>query len=110
MKTAKIRIPQNISELIEVLSSMLLAAPKFLDRTGYFPQRNLEYAFQQLNQGLRFNRETLGEQTYHQLIQMSDEMRALFEADPDDKTGDTLKGCKIIHEMEDILRDVPRKA
>jgi hypothetical protein len=40
---------------------------------------------------------------------MSDQMRALFEADPNDKTGDTLKGCKIIHAMEDILREVPRK-
>jgi hypothetical protein len=41
---------------------------------------------------------------------MSDQMRALFEADPEDKTGDTLKGCKIIHEMEDILRQARRKS
>jgi len=36
-------------------------------------------------------------------------MRALFEADPEDKTGETSKGCKIIHEMEDLLRQVRRK-
>ncbi len=41
---------------------------------------------------------------------MSDRMRALFEADPDDKTGETLEGRKIIQEMEDILRQVRRKS
>jgi hypothetical protein len=43
-------------------------------------------------------------------MRMSDQMRALFEADPEDKTGDTLKGCKIIHAMEDILRQARRKS
>ena len=40
---------------------------------------------------------------------MSDRMRALFEADPEDKTGDALNGCMIIHEMEEILRQARRK-
>ena len=88
---------------------MLVSAPKFLDKTGYFPYMNLEYVFQQLNQGLSHNRQTLGEERYSELVCMSDQMRALFEADPEDKTGDTLKGCKIIHQMEDILRQVRRK-
>ncbi len=66
--------------------------------------------FQQLNQGLNRNRETLGEERYHELMRMSDQMRALFEADLEDKTGQTLQGCKIIHEMEDILRQVRRKS
>jgi len=88
---------------------MLLSAPKFLDKTGYLPFINLDYVFRQLHEGLAHNRPTLGEERYHQLTQMSDQMRALFEADPDDKTGETLKGCKIIHEMEDILRQVRRK-
>jgi hypothetical protein len=88
---------------------MLVSAPKFLDKTGYFPYMNLDYAFQQLNQGLSHNRQTLGDERYSELMRMSDQMRALFEADPEDKTGDTLKGCKIIHHMEDILRQVRRK-
>ena len=37
-------------------------------------------------------------------------MWALFEADPEDKTGETLEGCKIIHQMEDILRQAQRKS
>ncbi|MGO4872690.1 MAG: hypothetical protein ACLPGW_19155 [Roseiarcus sp.] len=81
-----------------------------MDKTGYFPYRNLDYVFRQLNEGLSFNRPTLGEERYHELMRMSDQMRALFEADPEDKTGDTLKGCKIIHEMEDILKQVRRKS
>ena len=89
---------------------MLLGAPKFLDKTGYLPFENLEYVFRQLKEGLGNIRQTLGEEGYHQLLQMSDQMRALFEADPEDKTGDTLKGCKIIHEMEDILQQVRRKS
>jgi hypothetical protein len=43
-------------------------------------------------------------------MRMSDQMRALFEADPEDKTGETLKGCKIIHQMEDILRQARQKS
>ena len=110
MKSVKIRVPKDIIELLEILSSMLLSAPKFIDKTGYFPYRNLDYVFRQLNEGLSFNRGVLGDERYHQLTQMSDQMRALFEADPEDKTGETLKGCKIIHEMEDILRQARRKS
>jgi hypothetical protein len=109
MKPAEVRVPQNIPELLDLLSLMLVSAPKFLDKTGWLPFLNLDYVFQQLNQGLDHNRRALGEE-YHELMRMSDRMRALFEADPEDKTGETLKGCKIIHEMEDILKQVGRKS
>jgi hypothetical protein len=89
---------------------MLVSAPKFLDKTGWLPFLNLDYVFQQLDEGLSHNRRTLGEERYHELMRMSDRMRALFEADPEDKTGETMKGCKIIHEMEDMLRQVGRKS
>lgn len=110
MKPRKMYVPKGIPELLDFLISMLLSALRFLDKTGYFPYRNLDYVFRQLNEGLNFNRQTLGEGRYQRLMGMSDQMRALFEADPEDKTGDTLKGCKIIHEMEDILRQVRRKS
>ena len=109
MQTAKIRIPQNISELLDLLVSMLLSAPRFTDKTGWLPFLDLEYVFRQLNAGLDYNRQTIGEERYQELMQMSDRMRALFEADPEDKTGETLEGCKIIHEMEDILRQAREK-
>ena len=110
MKPAKMYVPENIQELLEFVVSMQLSAPKFFDRTGYFPFLNLDYVFQQLRQGLALNRQTLGEERYNELTRMSDQMRALFEADPEDKTGETLEGCKVIHKMEDILRQARRKS
>jgi len=108
MKPVKMYAPQDIQELFEFVVSMLSSAPKFIDKTGYFPHQNLDYVFQQLFAGLNLNRQALGEQRCEKLIQMSYQIRALFEADPEDKTGETLEGCKIIHEMEDILRQVQR--
>ncbi|THD48602.1 MAG: hypothetical protein E7774_02785 [Bradyrhizobium sp.] len=89
---------------------MQIEAPKFLDRTGYMPFINLNYTFQQLREGFSKSRRRLGEERYQQLSQMSDQMRALFAADPDDKTGETTKGREMIYEMERILRSVPRKS
>lgn len=110
MKAAKLLVPQNISELLELTASMLLSAPKFLDKTGYFPYQNLDHTFRELHEGLNHNRTRLGEERYEELMRMSDQMRALFEADPEDKTGETLQGCKIIHKMEDILRQAQKKS
>jgi len=103
-------LPQDIGELVDFLRSMVLSAPKFLDKTGYFPYQNLDYVFKQLNEGFNCNRPALGDERYHELMRMSDQIRVLFEADPEDKTGDTLKGCKIIHQMEDILKQARRKS
>jgi hypothetical protein len=109
MKPATMHVPQNIPDLLDLLTSMLLSAPNFSDKTGHLPFLNLDYVFQELHAGLAQNRQVLGEERYQQLMQMSERMRALFEADPEDKTGETSKGCKIIHEMEDLLRQVRRK-
>jgi hypothetical protein len=106
----KMHIAQNIRELLDLLVSMLLSAPKFLDKTGYFPYMNLEYVFRELHEGLNHNRRTLGEERYHELMRMSDRIRALFEADPEDKTGETRKGRDIIYEMEDMVKQVRRKS
>ena len=103
-------VPHDIQELLEFVVSMLSLAPKFLDRTGYFPYQSLDYVFKQLKEGLSYNRSTLGDERYHELLRLSDQMRALFEADPEDKTGDTMKGCKIIHQMEDVLQQARRKS
>ena len=106
----KMHIAQNIQELLDLLISMLLSAPKFIDKTGYFPYQNLDYVFRELREGLAHNRPTLGEERYHELMRMSDRIRALFEADPEDKTGETRKGRDIIYEMEDIVKQVRRKS
>ena len=110
MKIPVLNVPDNISDLIDVLGAMLLRAPKFADKTGYLPFRDLDYSFRELNEGLVFNRKKLGDERCLKLTQMSDQMRALFEADPDNKTGDTTKGCHIIQDMLEIVEQSRRKA
>jgi hypothetical protein len=102
-------IPQNIGELMDKLGSMMLGAPTFKDKTGYFPHRNIDTTFFALNEGLLAVRKKLGEERYVALRSLSDKMRALFEADPEDKTGDTQAGREIIHEMEDILKSTANR-
>jgi hypothetical protein len=103
-------IPKSVSEIMEVLAFMTLYSPKFVDKTGYFPGQNIDTVFLQLNDGLRLNKGKLGEERYLKLVEMSDRMRAHFEADPENKTDDTLKGRDIIHEMEALLKQNARKS
>ena len=109
MTPKKMHVPNDISELLELVVSMLSRAPAFKDRTGWLPFLNLDYVFRQLAEGLAQNRARLGEQRYQDLTRMAAEMRALFEADPENKTGETLQGRKIILQMEDILREITPK-
>lgn len=102
-------IPQNVGELLDKLASMMLSAPTFKDKTGYFRQRNIETTFFALNEGLQSVRKRLGEERYATLRALSDKMRALFEADPEDKTGETQAGREIIHKMEDILKNTSKR-
>jgi hypothetical protein len=102
-------IAQDIGELLDKLGAMTLRAPLFKDRTGYFPQMNLESEFLGLNESLLTLRRKLGEERYAALKALSDKMRALFEADPESKTGDTKAGLKIIREMEDIVRSAAKR-
>jgi hypothetical protein len=69
-----------------------------------------------LNEGLQAIREQLGEGLYLKLREMSDRMRAYFEADPEGKTGESSKGREIIHQMmnaidpRDLLDSMTRAA
>lgn len=62
-----------------------------------------------MNEGLLGIRKMLGEERYAALTVMSDKMRALFESDPDDRTGDTQAGRELIHKVEDILTSVAKR-
>jgi len=109
MRQAKPYIPGTISELIDMLGMMMISSPTFVDKTGYFPERNIDTVFFQFNESLKLLRGKLGEALYLKLREMSDRMRAHFEADPEDKTDDGLKGRDIIIEMEDLLKQSTRK-
>lgn len=102
-------VPQDIGELLDQLAYMRLASPIFEDETGYLPGRNIGTAFFSLNEGLLCIRKKLGEERYGALRALSDKMRTLFEADPDDKTGDTHAGRMLTHKMEDILKSVAKR-
>jgi hypothetical protein len=56
-------IPQTISELMDKLGSMMLDAPIFKDRAGYFLQKSIDIEFYALNEGLLAVRKKLGEES-----------------------------------------------
>jgi len=101
-------IREDIRELRDFFAKIILQSPKFLDTTGYFPHRNIDTVFFELNESLRHLQGKLGEEAYLKLRDMSDRARAYFEADPEDKADGRRKGCAIIHEMEDLVKQVAR--
>jgi hypothetical protein len=101
-------IPQGVSELLDQVSYMILYSPTFKDTTGYFPRQNIDTVFFALNEGLLVIRKKLGEERYTTLRTMSDQMRVLFESDPDNTNGSAKAGQKLLLEMEDMLRSVAR--
>jgi len=109
LKPYKPYIPQTIGEIMDLLGSMILSAPTFKDKTGYFPDRNINTTFFALNEGLKTIRKKAGEDNYQALVALSDKMRAHFEADPESKTEDVIKGRDCITEMEDLLKASARR-
>lgn len=96
-------IPQGISAIIDHLGSMMLSAPKFKSRLPWDFEENIDTNFFELKEGLKTVRRQVGEETYARLVALSDKMRAHFEADPEDKTDDCLKGRDCIDEMTELL-------
>ena len=91
-----------------MLGSMLLASPKFEPDLAYFPYVTIDTEFEALEAGINLLRPQLGEELYSNLIDMSSQAKQLFEADPDDKTGDTKKGQEIILAMLDMVEELIR--
>lgn len=102
-------IPKTIGEIMDNLGSMMLTAPTFKDKGGYFPQQNIDTEFFALNEGFKMIRKKVGEDGYEALVTLSDRMRAHFEADPDDKNGECDKGYACIREMETLLISLARR-
>lgn len=88
---------------------MVLAAPTFIDKSGYFPGQTIEKVFFGLNESLKRIRNKVGDERYLQLADISCRMRAHFEADPENKTDDTIKGRELIEDMRDLLKAAKRK-
>ena len=102
-------VPQRIGELMDHLAMMMLSSPQFHDQTGLLPDASIDTVFAELNGGIEIIRKKVGEENYAKLLEISARMRAHFEADPEDKTEDGIKGRECIHEIEDILRAANRR-
>lgn len=96
-------VAQTIGELMDQLGSIMLDSPKFEDKFGYFPGKDLDKTFRGLMLSLDQLRKKLGERRYAKLVELAGRMRAHFEADPDDTTGEAWDGRRIINDMEDLL-------
>lgn len=96
-------IAQTTSELMDLLGMMMLRSPTFQDKTGSFPERNIDTVFYQLNESLLLQRSKFGEERYRELRELSDRMRALFQADQESRTENTRRGRGLILEMEGLL-------
>jgi hypothetical protein len=99
-------IDKSLGELLDTMTFMLLRSPKFRDQSGYFPEMNLDNSFYGLNESLRRlqPQPQLGDELYAKLAGMSDQMRAYFEADPDQTTGETRKGKDLVYDMEELIK------
>ena len=100
-------VPRDLPSVIDMLGMMMICSPTFVSER--FADRNVRTVFAALNAGLAQAKDQLGPEKYAQLVQMSARIRAHFEADPEDKTDDTLKGRDLIDEMIDILDKHIRK-
>lgn len=89
-------VPETVGDLMDHLGFMMLSSPTFVDKSGYFPGQNVETTFFALNEGLKRLRRRLGEHRYEAMVSLSERMRANFEADPEDKTDDAIKGRMLI--------------
>lgn len=102
-------IPASLSEINDLLGSMILWAPTFVDDLGHFPERNIDTEFHKLTEGFAIVRKKLGEERYAALIDLAARAKALFAADQDDTNGKTDEGRALLFEMEDVLRDARKR-
>jgi hypothetical protein len=101
-------IPVTLSELNDLLGSMILFAPTFVDPGGDFPEQNIDTRFHQLFEGAAVVRKKLGEERYASLIDLATRAKQLFADDQDDTNGKTDQGRALLFEIEDLLSDARR--
>lgn len=98
-------IPGSLSEIYDLLALMVLSAPTFVDKTGYFPEEDIHTLFTMLTQGFEQVRKKLGEERYAKLNDLAVQAKALFADDADDSNGKTDQGRDLLFEIEDIIQD-----
>jgi len=96
-------IPASLSEIYDMLGSMILWAPTF-DKDGAFPEYNIDTEFHALTEGFGKVRKKLGEERYAQLIALAAQAKTLFADDPDDDNGKTDQGGAVLFEIEALIQ------
>jgi hypothetical protein len=103
-------IPQTTGEIYDLLATFIGSSPKFEDKFGDYPAMNIETEFYALNEGWKNVRKKLGEEDYARALAITARMKEMFLADPEDVTGETHEGRKLVWQLEDIIRESNTRA
>ena len=101
-------IPATLSEIWDQLASMTLSAPTFKDKSGAFPDMNIDTEFKRLVAAFNVVGKKLGEDRYAALIDLAAQAKALFAADQDETNGKTDEGYKLLFQIEDLIQAARR--
>ena len=102
-------IPASLSEIYDLLASLVGGAPTFIDESGVFPERNIDSEFHVLTEGFGKVRKKVGEERYAALMQLAAQAKALFSEDQAEDNGKTMQGIALLYEIEDIIQSVRSK-
>lgn len=97
-------IPASLSEIYDLLGSMLLWAPTFVKDPDDWLERNIDTEFRALTGGFGKVRKKLGEERYAKLMELAGQAKALFADDPDDENGKSDKGRELLYEIEELIQ------
>ena len=84
-----------------MLAMMMGTSPTFKD--DYFISQTLDTVFTAFFSGLAASKEDLGSARYELLAELTTKARAMFESDPEERTGAAKEGQRILWQMDEIL-------
>lgn len=97
-------VPASLSEIYDLLGSMLLWAPTFVSDPDAVFEENIDTEFQALTGGFGKVRKKLGEERYAKLMELAGQAKALFADDPDDDNGKSDQGRELLYEIEELIQ------
>ncbi len=103
-------IPLTTGEIYDLLAAFIGDSPTFKDKTGWFPDMNIETEFHALYEGWKNVRKKLGEEDYARALAITARMKEMFLDDPEDVTGESHAGRKLVWQLEDIIRESNTRA
>ncbi len=95
-------IPATLSEIYDLLASLVGGAPTFVDEL--FPLRTIDSEFGVLGASLDIVRGRLGEEGYAMAIDLAARAKTLFLEDQAEDNGKTDQGIKLLFEIENIIQ------